>query len=92
MDPITWIIAIALMAGAALAFSKIRDWINSNKNKNSRYANILKEKLSNGKYRVVSGIFDNYGSQQKSTAWETDELSDDLKSQFGNSNRIRIQL
>ncbi|NOT38798.1 MAG: hypothetical protein HOP11_15600 [Saprospiraceae bacterium] len=92
MDPITWIIAIALFAGAALAFSKIRDWINSNKNKKSQYADVLKEKLSNGKYRVVTGIFDNYGYQQKSTAWETDKLADDLKSQFGSSNRIRVQL
>jgi hypothetical protein len=92
MDPLTWIIIGVLFAGAALAFSAIMDWVSNNKNRNSSYATILKSKLSNGNYQVVSGIFDKTGRQQVSQTWEASKIDSDLESQFGNSNCIKINV
>lgn len=93
MDPFTIGLIIGILAaGAALAFSTIIDWVNDNKNRNSKKAEIVKTKLSNGDYRIVSGIFDNYGRQQTSQAWDTSSLDSDLEEQFGSSNKITINL
>jgi hypothetical protein len=84
---------LILLGGLALvsvAWSAIEGWLDANRTPTTAYAEVLKERLAGGKYRVVAGVFDRHGHRTAQTEWEADELGDDLKKRFGRKNRIRV--
>jgi hypothetical protein len=80
----------ALFVVGAVAYSAIRRWVASNWRPTTSHAELIKEQLSNGQYRVVGGVFDISGVQTASQAWDADELDAELRQQFGSRTRIRI--
>ena len=91
-----WEIGAALLGALAIAavvnWATIQSWIQSHRTPSSDYAGLIKQKLANGKYRVVGGIFDKGGNLQKSGSWETDNIDGELQRRFGYSDETRIQL
>ncbi len=88
-----WVIGgLAGLFLVGLAWSLIEDWLEANTTPSSDHAELIKERLSSGNYRVIAGVFDRRGRQTAHETWETDELDDDLKEKFGRRNRIRIEL
>jgi len=86
---------MALIIGVSLvglAWSLIEDWLKSNTTPASDHAEFIKERLNNGQYRIIAGVFDRHGGQTAHNTWETEELCDDLKEKFGHRDRIRIEL
>jgi hypothetical protein len=75
-----------------LALSNIMDWFHRNKTATSDYGELIKEKLADGNYRIIGGIFDKRGYQIASQTWETEKLDSDLQQRFGNKDRIHVEL
>ena len=93
MDIITWLIVGSLIVGAAtIAFSGIKKWIRKNKNRKSKYAAIVKQRIRGGKYRLVSGIFDKHDVVQKTQVWEGKKIDKELERQFQGSDTIYISV
>ncbi|QMW05437.1 hypothetical protein [Spirosoma foliorum] len=82
-----------LFAGAVitlLVWNDIYTWLNGNQVSEAKYAEIIKEKLDNGNYKVVAGVFTKKGATLATKAWETKELDKDLQSKFGWNDKIKI--
>jgi hypothetical protein len=88
-----WILAglIALFL-VRLALSTVLSWFQENRTVTSEYGELLKERLSSGKYRIIGGIFDKRGLKTAEHMWETDKLDDDLRQYFGNRDKVRVEL
>jgi len=88
-----WVLAgLAALFVGGLALAVVFDWFEENRTPTTSHGELIKEKLANGDYRVVAGVFDRRGVRTAAQAWETDELDDDLKEYFGSRNRVRIEL
>lgn len=93
MDPFSLLFAIlALAAVTALAYKTITSWIDDNKTDVSSYATLVKERLDNGNYKVVSGIFDDSGELEVGNGWEAEELDDELEREFNEAETVYINL
>ncbi len=84
-------ILTVLLAGA-LTLSVVLDWFKGNKTSTSAYGTLIKERLANGNYKVVGGIFNAYGTRTATREWETSELDDELKAYFRSGDSARIEL
>lgn len=89
-----WIIPllIGLVFVGALSFAAIQSWLESNRTPDSRYGELIKQKLRDGKYRVVAGVFNKRGHATATQSWETDHLDDDLQQRFGRRSKIKVEL
>jgi hypothetical protein len=87
---------IALLIGGAivayLAWSDISAWLSTKTNNLSQYGEIIKERLSNGNYKVVAGIFNKRSLRTSSKTWEAKELGQDLQTKFRGTDVIRVDL
>jgi hypothetical protein len=86
----TLLVILGGLALVSVAWSAVEGWLDANRTPTTAYAEILKKRLTSGKYRVVAGVFDRHGHRTAQTEWEADELGDDLKRRFGNENRIIV--
>jgi hypothetical protein len=89
MDPITLLIlAVAGLAGTSVvvvSWQAIQKWLNANRIPGGT-GRIIREKLQNGNYRVVSGVFDTQGTLQTQRSWEAARLDAELDNEFQRSN------
>lgn len=84
-------IVAALVIGA-LTLSLVADWFNSHKTSASSYGTLVKERMKNGNFRIVAGIFDHHGTRTATKEWEAQELDNRLKDAFGSSDHIQVKL
>jgi hypothetical protein len=91
-----------ILGGAALvgvivlvkiAFDAIRKWINNSiaRHPDADSAVLIRQKLKDGKFRVVANIFDGRKSLDSQT-WEGKEMDAELKAEFGRKNKIVYNL
>ena len=78
--------AIALVL---VAFNVIKNWINNSKNKypDANTVELIREKLENGNYHVIGGVFEN-GNKLETQEWEVDKDDADIKAEFGQKSKI----
>jgi len=82
---------LAIIFLGSLAWSAISNWIERNRTPSSHCAELIRERLKDGRYRVVAGIFDGARHQETSQAWVVDKIDDDLERQFGGRDRAVIK-
>ncbi|MDR2808370.1 MAG: hypothetical protein LBB43_05100 [Spirochaetaceae bacterium] len=84
----------AVISLALVTYDTIKEWVNEKKNKHpdARTVEVIKEKLSNGKYVVICGVFGAQGKQLETQKWEAKELDSKLKEKFGQKNKIVLDL
>lgn len=95
MEPISMIILalIASLAGgtavvvAYLNWAAVSDWITLNSLRNG-YANVIATRLATGKYQVVAGVFNSYGTRVQSQTWRAAQLDGTLAGQLGQVIRV----
>lgn len=90
-----WQLLLLLAVGAviaSLAWSAIKSWFSDHTLDTSAYGEIIKNKLNNGDYRVVAGVFNRNGNRTAKKTWHAKELEDDLQYKFGSNNKIIIEL
>jgi len=83
------ILGVIFVVGIAL--STINDWFIENQTVNSSYGEIIRERLKDGNYKVVAGVFNRSGNCTAQQAWEG-ELDSDLQQAFAGERVIRIEL
>jgi len=87
-----WLIAaIVTIFVASIAYDIINDWLQQHRTVSSSHAELIREKLDNGDYRVVAGVFDKRGTRTAQQSWEGSSLDDDLQRKFGNRDVIRVE-
>ncbi|HYO71812.1 MAG TPA: hypothetical protein VEU33_37620 [Archangium sp.] len=93
-DYMWWLIPLALGALllAGLTLATVLNWFDSNKSASSVYGKLIKERLANGNYRVVGGVFNTKGHCTDTQVWEATELDDDLKKYFGQQSQVKVKL
>jgi uncharacterized membrane protein YkvA (DUF1232 family) len=87
---IAGIVAVsATVALVVIAFDEIKKWIDSSvaKHPDADTAEIIREKLENGKYRIVAGVFKN-NVKLETQEWEAEKLDDELEAKFGEKDKI----
>ena len=96
MEPFTMLFLLLLGAAAAatvvsvLTWSAVEDWIQAHK-VDSGFAQIVRNRMANGNFRVVTGVFDSTGDLKSSEAWEAIELDTELQGRFSmEGNVIRV--
>ena len=89
-----WWLAIAIVGIfiTGLTWNIISEWFSRNTTADTSYGELIKQKLKNGHYKIIAGVFNKHHLQTATHTWETDELGDDVKKVFGKSNHIRVEL
>ena len=78
---------------ACLYLDDIKEWFESKKVNKKELGFLLKEKMSNGSYRVVSGIFHKKSEDIRETnEWETEELDDELEEFFDYEDYLELKI
>lgn len=87
-------IASAVVSMANLSAAIIDGWIDESKKKHidATTIEILKEKLANGHYQIIGGIFNSDGEQIESKQWEAENIDPDLAERFGQEDKIVLDL
>jgi hypothetical protein len=83
---------LALLALGCLALATVLGWIDDNKSIGSCYGELIKQRLSDGRYRVVAGVFNRSDQRTAYETWETDEIDEDLEDYFDGRNRCRVEI
>jgi hypothetical protein len=81
--------AVFFGAAAAIAWAAIQAWLDQYR-VDAAYAELARELLASGEYRVVGGVFDRYGNRTASRTWTAQSLDDETRARFGSSDRIWI--
>ncbi|MER7008074.1 hypothetical protein ABT297_34200 [Dactylosporangium sp. NPDC000555] len=95
MEPVSliiWWVVSSLAAGAAivviyLRWSTVSNWVALNSLRNG-YANVIATRLASGKYKVVAGVFNSYGTQVRSQTWQAGQVDGTLSGQLGQVIRV----
>lgn len=88
-----WILmAIAGVTLVELALSTIERWFDAHTLDESSYGELIRERLDSGDYKVISGVFDERGTQTASETWVAQNLDDDIQDLFGPHDCIRVEL
>jgi hypothetical protein len=95
MEPISLIILslIAALAGGTVAvvaylnWATVSNWITLNSLRNG-YADVIATRLATGKYKVVAGTFNSYGTRVQSQTWHAGQLDGTLAGQLGRVIRV----
>ncbi len=75
-----------------LAWNTVYDWMCARRVSSSDVGSLVKQSLSNGKFKVVGGVFDSSGKLRQGTAWECATLDAALASKLSYGNEVRITL
>jgi len=75
-----------------LFWSTVNSWMSARRVTTGDVGSLLRERLGNGEYRVVCGVFSSSGSVRQKTAWECSELDNELRSRLTSGDRITIKL
>lgn len=90
------LLPLLLLFGAAIiavaCWDDIIEWFKDNKIKSSDYGEMIKQKMDNGNYKVVSGVFSANGTKRTEKVWEAEKLDNELEQRFGSRSKIRIEL
>jgi hypothetical protein len=94
------ILGAAAIAGAIflakLAWDAIKGWLNDARDKfpEAETAVLIKERLANGNYSVVAGIFNTIEDEEPldTKQWETTELDSETREIFGNEDEVWLDL
>ncbi len=75
---------------AVLEWTRVEGWIRAHQIPNG-FGEVMQERLANGRYRVVAGVFTRSGTRRGKTIWEAGELDSELTSRLTTgSNVIRV--
>jgi hypothetical protein len=91
------VLGAAAIAGvifiAKIAYDAIKDWIADARDEypDADTVELVRTRLADGNYRVVSGIFED-GVKLESQTWEGEKLDAELKAEFGRKNKIVYDL
>lgn len=77
---------------ALLAWNTVSDWLRRSRVSSADCGTLIREKLADGNYRVVCGLFTASGAQSSQTVWECSALDDELRRKLGTRDRITINL
>lgn len=77
---------------ATLAWHTVSDWLRRSRVANADCGTLIREKLADGSYRVVCGVFNASGTHGSRTVWECSALDDELRRKMGTRDRITIKL
>lgn len=96
MDPLSLLFfALLVGTGAAIVVS-ILTWTAIDefvqlKVAKAGSAEIIRRRLSSGRYEVVAGVFSATGAKAASQRWDAGEIDQDLSRRFGAKNVIKIK-
>lgn len=91
---------VYLLEGAAnliatvgtLVWSTVNGWMHSRKVSSGDVGTLVKERLTNGDFRVICGVFSSGGSLRQKGAWECSDLDSELKRRLASGQKITINL
>ncbi|NLI78961.1 MAG: hypothetical protein GX442_21280 [Candidatus Riflebacteria bacterium] len=86
-----WFLGVLLVLGA-LTLVAIQSWVREQATQQTAYAEVIREHLDSGNYRVVAGVFTRRGQLQERTAWECETIDQDLKNRFRGHDRFRMEV
>lgn len=75
-----------------LVWSTVNGWMNARRLTSGDVGTLVRERLSNGDYKVVCGVFSSDGTLRQKGAWECSEMDSELKSRLANGGKITIKL
>lgn len=75
-----------------LLWGTVHGWMSSRRVSSGDVGRLLKERLGNGDYRVVCGVFSSGGTLRQKGAWECTEVDSELKRRMANGDTITINL
>jgi hypothetical protein len=89
-----WLLFGGLAAAAlvTLTIAAVRDWFAAQRTPASGCGELVRERLANGNYRVVGGVFDRRGIRTASASWEAQSLDGELQRSFGAGDRVHFTL
>jgi hypothetical protein len=89
-----WLIpvAIAALLAVALTLSVVFDWFGENVVSDTTHGELIRERLRNGNFRVVAGVFNTRGEVTSAQEWETERIDSDLAGYFGPHDHIRVEV
>lgn len=92
------VMSVAALVVAVLAWSTVNEWVKANTNSKSKFAGLIKERMKDGTYKVVSGVFEKKwfrnkaGKRQTMNAWEVERIDSDLEELFDGQDQVIWQL
>jgi hypothetical protein len=92
MLPLLWILGAALIGAAIyVTWASITGWMRSQQVYTTDYGTMIRQRLADGKVRVVANVFDANGSLRAATSQEGIE-DQELAQVFGFRNEIKVTL
>ena len=73
---------------ATIAYEAVKYFLESNITDNSKYIQLIRQKIESGNVRVIAGVFDNHNNQTAQQAWEGESLDSELESVFNGNDRV----
>lgn len=77
---------------AELAWSTISNWLQGNRVQAGDCGTLIRQKLENGNFRVVGGVFGANRSQHNQAVWECTDMDSELKHRFSGKDEITVKL
>ncbi len=81
----------SIVETAQLAWNTVKSWLSARFTGEHDIGNLVKERMANGSFRVVAGVF-NSGTMRERTAWECKDMDTDLLKQFGSKDCVEVRL
>lgn len=75
-----------------LSWNTVYGWLVSKKSNSSDVGKLIQKGMTDGKYRVVCGIFSGNGQALEQVAWDCSEMDYELRQRLGSKSEIRIEL
>lgn len=87
-------VAAAVVAGAAIAVTvdEVWQWFRRKRTASTAYGTVIQERLATGRYRVVTGVFEDDDTCVAAQAWDADELDDELGDLLEDDDFIVVDL
>jgi len=79
---------IAALFVAVIAFSAINEFFDANVTDDSRYIQLVKERIDNGNVKVIAGVFDANEKIMATQSWEGEKLDDELEAVFNGQEYV----
>jgi hypothetical protein len=96
MDPISLLVIAAIsaaVAAAVISWRTVQNWIAGKRVRVGVYggtARIINERMQNGNYRVVAGVFDSLGTLKAQQVWKGGSLDHELTSRFQQNEGVIV--
>lgn len=82
----------SIVETTVLAWRTVGEWLSARRADPADVGTIIKERLANGSFRVVGGVFSANGAKRETVAWECSSLDEELQSKLGDRDRITVNL